>query len=419
VAGRTGLSQNGAVRAGPGLFAFLRRAPLPGAERQRAAAAGAVTVLLFGAVDLAAEGALPRRAAIWGAWAAFYALQSLLLRRAPASRIRWLSAAGAVAAVAALLALVELGGGSGSPFFAALPTVPLLMATVEPEEAATVGVAGLLIAGGGMVLLWREAASPGFFATWGTVVAGTTCFSIYGSLRHLARSDRAVAVERDRVEALARLAESRRAQERAEHLASVGLVADGVAHEMNGPLASARSNVSYARQELQAGHPDEADDALSDAEAALERIREVSSTLQILARPEPEARALCAVDAAVAEAVRLAALRLGQAPEVELRLPPGLPPMFAVRRELVDLLFHLVLVAAGRGAALRPVCLAAAEAGAGMRIEVSSAVGLGDDPGTRLSVEVCRAHARRMGGELRTGTGAGPGRLVADLPLSR
>jgi hypothetical protein len=251
------------------------------------------------------------------------------------------------------------------------------------------------------------------------VVAGTTGFSIYGSLRHLARTDQALAAERERAEAVAGLAESQRAQVRAEHLASVGLVADGVAHEMNGPLASARSNVAYARQELAAGHGDEADDALSDAEAALERIREVSSTLQILARPEPEGRVLCAVADAGAEAVRLAAARLGRPPEVELALAPGLPPMFAVRRELVDLLFHMVLVAAGRGGALRPVRLSAAEAGAGIRLEASSPGRPGDDPGTRLSLEVCREHARRMGGEFRAAAAGGECRLAADLPLAR
>ena len=82
----------------------------------------------------------------------------------------------------------------------------------------------------------------------------------------------------------------------AERLATVGRVSAGVAHEINNPTAAVMANVSFVRRALR-GHVDSAqvahdvDDALADAEEALERsARIVQQLLDVSRAQKNEAR---------------------------------------------------------------------------------------------------------------------------------
>src|SRR5262249_1066124 len=74
-----------------------------------------------------------------------------------------------------------------------------------------------------------------------------------------------------------------------ERLASVGLLAAGVAHEINNPLASIVLNLELYRSELASGlAPTE--DLLGEIKDGLERIRGIVRDMRNFSRPDEEAR---------------------------------------------------------------------------------------------------------------------------------
>jgi C4-dicarboxylate-specific signal transduction histidine kinase len=86
-------------------------------------------------------------------------------------------------------------------------------------------------------------------------------------------------VERERADALARLAEAERARSAIERWAAMGQVADQVAHDVNSPLGALRSSLAYAREEILGGRPEGALEALEDGTACVERIRVIVAEL--------------------------------------------------------------------------------------------------------------------------------------------
>lgn len=85
----------------------------------------------------------------------------------------------------------------------------------------------------------------------------------------------------DRVEMQARLAMS-------DHLASVGMLAAGVAHEINNPLTYVLTNLMAAIDDVRAGKSDAILDCLTDAREGAERIRGVVRDLQLFSRPRED-----------------------------------------------------------------------------------------------------------------------------------
>jgi PAS domain S-box-containing protein len=96
----------------------------------------------------------------------------------------------------------------------------------------------------------------------------------------------AVAVFRD-------ITDERAAQEQllvSDRMASIGLLAAGLAHEINNPLAAALANLELARQDLadlSGGEPEEVErlgSELQDAQEAVERVAEIVRDLKLFSR---------------------------------------------------------------------------------------------------------------------------------------
>lgn len=101
------------------------------------------------------------------------------------------------------------------------------------------------------------------------------------SLRKYAGKDHLVVVARDITER--KQMEVQLAQ--ADRLASVGVLAAGVAHEVNNPLVYILNNISYALGEVPAHHT-ELRDALREARSGAERVRDIVKDLRTFARSE-------------------------------------------------------------------------------------------------------------------------------------
>jgi PAS domain S-box-containing protein len=103
------------------------------------------------------------------------------------------------------------------------------------------------------------------------------------SLKRFIGRDYLLAVARDRTESKemeARLAQS-------DRLASVGVLAAGVAHEVNNPLVYILNNISYVLRQLPIEYRELAD-ALREARSGAERVRDIVQGLKTFSRSDDE-----------------------------------------------------------------------------------------------------------------------------------
>jgi len=129
----------------------------------------------------------------------------------------------------------------------------------------------------------------------------------------------------------------------ADRLSSVGLLAAGVAHEINNPLAVATGNLQLIGIEV--GESARATRMVSDAEMAAERIRVIVRDLKVLSRADSERRLPVDVCEVLAAAVRNARHELRSVATVEERTEP-VPPVLANEARLGQVFLNLVLNAA-------------------------------------------------------------------------
>jgi len=259
-------------------------------ERRRALLSGSIAIAAVAVADLLALGPVPVRLLVWGLWVGSFLAFALAFGRGPAWLARLTAMITSAGSMVALVALAGLGGGTESPYFFVLPTIPLIMVAVAPEDAVELGVAGALVLLGGLLLLARAGHSLGDLVTWGMLILVIVTFAAVHSLRQRSRHERTVTTELERVRALERLAESEQARAQAERWAAIGMLAEGVAHDVNSPLGSLRSNLAFAREELAAGRPEEIDAALADALESVERIREIVASLRAFSLSGTEER---------------------------------------------------------------------------------------------------------------------------------
>lgn len=138
-----------------------------------------------------------------------------------------------------------------------------------------------------------------------------------------------------------------------DRLASMGLLAAGVAHEINNPLAYVLSNVESLAQELpslgvgpaERGHLDGLVEHAQGALEGSERIRKISRALSTFARVEREVMEPVELNRALEMAVTLAGNELKYRARLIKDLSP-LPPVLASEGKLTQVFVNLLINAA-------------------------------------------------------------------------
>ncbi|HEX8538988.1 MAG TPA: ATP-binding protein [Cystobacter sp.] len=283
------------------------------------------------------------------AWACLIVVMRFLPDRSPA----WSRATlylFVLGSTSCMVGLADVMGGVGTPYFILVATMPLGVgiALSPRQDRGAIFLTGAACCAGTLLLVHRAQRPYAESASWvllmvcTTLVADFLCVrvSLVLTVEQDIRSERA---RREALEALA-LSEHRRAQ--AEKLALVGQLAAGVAHEINNPLAYVGSNLDHVREELLA--PSEADrealaDVLAETRLGVRHIQQIVADLKGFARMEAQEPTHCSLAEVVADAMKLASLRLKHVAWLRIDVPVDLPRIFAVRQRLVQVVINLLV----------------------------------------------------------------------------
>ena len=210
---------------------------------------------------------------------------------------------------------------------------------------ATVGALALLEGTGLMVFEDAFAESTLLMDTAVGVITIAASFILAFFFEDARRESRAAALQAAREQASA---EETAALVRAEKMATVGLLAAGVGHEINNPLTYIQSNIEHVLDELQqldlAG-PDLVD-ALTDALDGTLRIAQITGDLATYARVDkPEPTSVVRLDEAARTALDLTRHQLSHRASIAADLPV-VPPVLATEGKVVQVLVNLLLNAA-------------------------------------------------------------------------
>jgi signal transduction histidine kinase len=255
-------------------------------DRRQALRRASLAIASIAVADLVVSGGGAFRAAVWGGWLVLFLGASVVVVRGPP----WVTAlVGLVTSAGVLLALFLLAaasGGSHSLYFLIATMVPVLSVLLAPDDTVDAALQGAVVLAAGLVLQAREGQDLPRQALYATIVVTVTAIAIQASVGHRRRLERLLEEEARRAH---HQVELERARQRADRWASIGKLAEGVAHDVNSPLGSLRSNLAYLREELAAGRGQgrELDEAIEDSLQALERIRETVASLRAISVPEP------------------------------------------------------------------------------------------------------------------------------------
>ena len=346
------------------------------------------------------------------------------------------------------LGLVYFTGGSGSPYMAMVPSMPLVMALAQPQEPRLAIVCGVTSALGAMGVVLLTEGQVLQALTWAGTVGAATFFGVYGStqFRKAEAAESEARVERERRESMEKLAKAEHTRAQSEKLATVGRLAASVMHEINNPLAFVCSNVEFLRTEVLAQQlPEETrqelQEVLDETRSGVERIRQIVTDLKGFSRMDVEEPSECALADVVTDAARLAAVRLKHVARLKVEIPAELPEVFATRRRLAQVILNL-LVNAGdaleeamvQGGEVRVtgveeegrVTLLVEDNGPGFAPEVlprlfeSFFTTKGPEKGTGLGLTISREMVERFGGTLKAeNRPEGGARLRLELPVHK
>lgn len=129
---------------------------------------------------------------------------------------------------------------------------------------------------------------------------------------------------------------------RQERLASLGLLAAGVAHEVNTPITGISSYVQMMLEEMDPHDPRR--EMLEKIDAQSRRVSSIANSLLNLARPERAATETLSLNEFVEEVLRLFEPQVrGRGIRMESRLDPYLPAVRAHRAKMQQVLLNLLL----------------------------------------------------------------------------
>jgi signal transduction histidine kinase len=214
---------------------------------------------------------------------------------------------------------------------------------------------------------------------------GARDFLLVGRLTRLG-----VVVDRELREAAARR-ERARMQEQlmvSDRMASIGVLAAGVAHEINNPLAAVLANLDLALMNLDDPQlsREALRDELADARRAADRVRQIVCDLRILSRTETELRVSVDIERVMESTLRMARNEIPHRARLVRDYKP-VPPIQGSEARVGQVLLNLVVNAAqalpeGR-AHEHEIRVAIDTHGDRARISIT-------DPGTGIDTEVMK-----------------------------
>jgi hypothetical protein len=128
----------------------------------------------------------------------------------------------------------------------------------------------------------------------------------------------------------------------AEHLATLGELAAGVAHEIRNPLAGIAGAIEIITKDFPPDHADR--EVLEDLRQEVRRIEKTLNELLVYARPKPPQLGRSDIKETIARTLQLARQQTGQRKvEFSIQISPRIPSFLADSEQIHQVLLNLVL----------------------------------------------------------------------------